>query len=78
MILHMVSSWLPPSVVSQVEAVSGVEATTRIMYVTGMIETGRERNLTYIMGLPLTHLWVGPDLGTSTYVEKVPSTYNTW
>lgn len=50
--LHMVSSWLPYSVVSEVASVQGVQSVTPIMYTTGMIETGKERNLAYIIGLP--------------------------
>ena len=54
--MHMVSSWLPASVVARVEAVDGVEAVTPILYVTGMVEhqdgARRERNLAYIIGLP--------------------------
>lgn len=50
--LHMVSSWLPSSVTGEIEAVQGVDSVTPIMYVTGMIDTGRERNLAYIIGLP--------------------------
>lgn len=50
--LHMVSSWLPNSVVGEVSGVQGVQSVTPIMYVAGMIETGKERNLAYIIGLP--------------------------
>lgn len=50
--LHMVSSWLPSTVIGEIEGVQGVEAVTPIMYVTGMVDTGQERNLAYIIGLP--------------------------
>lgn len=50
--LHMVSSWLPYSVVGEVASVQGVQSVTPIMYTTGMIESGKERNLAYIIGLP--------------------------
>ncbi|MBF6596175.1 MAG: ABC transporter permease [Thermaceae bacterium] len=50
--LHMVSSWLPSSVVGEVSSVQGVQSVTPIMYVAGMVDTGKERNLAYIVGLP--------------------------
>lgn len=50
--LHMVSSWMPSSVTDEVKDVAGVEAVTPIMYLTGAVETGDERNLAYVMGLP--------------------------
>ncbi len=50
--LHMVSSWLSYSVVDEVRAVQGVDSVTPIMYVTGMVDTGKERNLAYIIGIP--------------------------
>lgn len=50
--LHMVSTWLPYSVVAEVAKVQGVQSVTPIMYIAGMIESGKERNLAYIIGLP--------------------------
>lgn len=50
--LHMVSSWLPNSVIGEVSSVQGVQSVTPIMYIAGMVEAGKERNLAYIMGLP--------------------------
>ena len=50
--LHMVSSWMPPSVTSEVKGVPGVESATPIMYLTGFIEGGKEQNGAYVFGLP--------------------------
>jgi putative ABC transport system permease protein len=50
--MHMVYSWLPESVVTNVQAVEGVESATPVLYVTGMVDTGKERNLAYVIGLP--------------------------
>ncbi len=50
--LHMSASWLPASVVTQVQAVAGVQAVSPIMYLTEMIEVRGERNAAYIIGLP--------------------------
>ncbi len=50
--MHMASSWLAASAQEEVEAVSGVESVTPILYITNMIVIGDERNLAYIIGLP--------------------------
>ncbi len=50
--LHMSTSWLPASVITQVQAVAGVQAVSPIMYLTEMIEVRGERNAAYISGLP--------------------------
>lgn len=63
--LHMVSSWLPYSIVSEVANVQGVQSVTPIMYTTGMVETGNERNLAYIIGLP-----PGPVMGKAWRVVE--------
>jgi putative ABC transport system permease protein len=50
--LHMVSSWVPSSVTSEVEDVSGVESVTPIMYLTGPVDAGQDQSLAYVIGLP--------------------------
>ena len=59
--LHMVSSWLPPQVVAQVQTVPGVRSATPILYVTGQLELGAQRSLAYIIGLP-AHAQAGQPL----------------
>lgn len=58
--MHMASSWLPASTVGRVRAVPGVESVTPILYVTNVIETGDNRNLAYIIGLPPNATVGGP------------------
>jgi putative ABC transport system permease protein len=50
--LHMASSWIPESTVSEVAAVPGVEAVTPIAYLTNSILIGQERYPAYVIGLP--------------------------
>lgn len=50
--LHMVSSWIPASVTSEVEDVPGVESVTPIMYLTGPVDAGKQQSLAYVIGLP--------------------------
>jgi putative ABC transport system permease protein len=52
--LHMVSSWLPASIVGKVQAVPGVAAVTPIMYVTSTMEVGQSEDQysVYVIGLP--------------------------
>lgn len=50
--MHMASSALPSSALSQVRAVPGVESVTPILYLTNMIVAGQERSLAYVIGLP--------------------------
>ena len=50
--LHMVASWLPASVTSQVQAVDGVRDATPILYTTDTIASGGERGVAYVVGVP--------------------------
>jgi putative ABC transport system permease protein len=52
--LHMVSSWLPASVVGEVQVVPGVAAVTPIMYLTSTMELGpkQDQYSVYVIGLP--------------------------
>jgi putative ABC transport system permease protein len=50
--MHMASSALPAGLAAEVEAVTGVESVTPILYVTHLVLAGQERNLAYIIGLP--------------------------
>jgi putative ABC transport system permease protein len=50
--MHMAYSALPTSVVSRVRNVPGVESATPILYLTGFVEIGQDRNAAYIIGLP--------------------------
>ena len=50
--LHMVSSWLPDEVVSEVQAVDGVAEVTPILYATDTIAARDERAVAYVIGLP--------------------------
>ncbi len=60
--LHMVSSTLPSSVVSQVEAVPGVASVTPIMYMTDTLVIGpnQDRYVVYVIGLPRGATMGGP------------------
>ena len=52
--MHMVSSWLPASIVGKVQAVPGVASVTPIMYVTDTMDVGpkQDRYAVYVIGLP--------------------------
>lgn len=50
--LHMSSSWMPASIVAEVEAVTGVESVTPILYISNMLVSGDERRPVYVIGLP--------------------------
>jgi putative ABC transport system permease protein len=60
--LHMVSSWLPASVVGEVQAVPGVSAVTPIMYLTSIMELGpkQDQYSVYVIGLPQGATMGGP------------------
>jgi putative ABC transport system permease protein len=60
--LHMVSSWLPASVVGKVQAVPGVAAVTPIMYLTSTMELGpkQDQYSVYVIGLPQGATMGGP------------------
>ena len=60
--LHMVSSWLPASVVGEVQAVPGVAAVTPIMYLTSTMEVGpyQDQYSGYVIGLPQGATMGGP------------------
>src|SRR5438876_1403359 len=60
--LHMVSSWLHPSVAGEVQAVSGVTAVTPIMYLTDTMDVGfkEDRYSIYVIGLPQGATMGGP------------------
>ncbi len=60
--LHMVSSWLPASVVGKVQAVSGVASVTPIMYLTDTMDVGpnEDRYSVYVIGLPQGATMGGP------------------
>lgn len=58
--MHMASSTLPSSVVSRVKSVEGVESATPILYLTGFIEMGADRNSAYVIGLPSDPIVGGP------------------
>jgi len=49
--LHMVASWLPDSVIDQVQAVDGVAEATPILYSTDTITAGDERAVAYVIGV---------------------------
>jgi putative ABC transport system permease protein len=50
--MHMAYSALKGSITDQVRNVVGVESTTPILYLTGFIEMGKDRNAAYLIGLP--------------------------
>jgi putative ABC transport system permease protein len=50
--LHMASSWLPASIVAEIEAIEGVESATPILYLSNMLVIGEDRHLAYVIGLP--------------------------
>lgn len=50
--LHMVASWMPASVTSQVQAVEGVRDATPVLYATDTIVSGGERGVAYVIGVP--------------------------
>ncbi|MBM4408890.1 MAG: ABC transporter permease [Chloroflexi bacterium] len=50
--LHMSASALPRGAVEEVAAVDVVASVTPLLYVTGRVEFGAQRNLAYIIGLP--------------------------
>ena len=50
--MHMAYSALPASAADRVRNVTGVESATPILYLTGFIEMGKDRNVAYIIGLP--------------------------
>lgn len=60
--LHMVSSWLPASVVGEVQAVPGVAAVTPIMYLTDTMGVGpnQDQYAVYVIGLPQGATMGGP------------------
>lgn len=51
--MHMAASSLPITVADEVSSVAGVEAVSPIDYLTNMIVIGEDRNLAYIIGLPV-------------------------
>lgn len=60
--LHMVSSWLPASVVGKVQAVPGVAAVNPIMYLTDTMDVGpnQDQYAVYVIGLPPGATMGGP------------------
>lgn len=58
--LHMVASWLPESVVDEVQAVGGVAEATPMLYSTDTIAAGDERAVAYVIGLPADAPMGGP------------------
>jgi putative ABC transport system permease protein len=60
--LHMVSSWLPASVVGKVQAVPGVAAVNPIMYLTDTMDVGpnQDQYAVYVSGLPPGATMGGP------------------
>ena len=58
--MHMASSALPASTTSQVKGIAGVASATPILYLTGFIEMGAERNTAYIIALPSDPILGGP------------------
>jgi putative ABC transport system permease protein len=58
--MHMASSTLPAAVTVQVEAVTGVESVTPMLYVTNIVLVGQQRSLAYIIGLPTGATAGGP------------------
>src|SRR3990172_314011 len=58
--LHMVASWLPDSVIDQVQAVDGVAEATPILYSTDTITAADERAVAYVIGLPVEAPIGGP------------------
>jgi len=50
--MHMASSSFSSSLASAVARVDGVASVTPILYLTNVVETGQERALAYIIGLP--------------------------
>lgn len=60
--LHMVSSWLPASVVGEVQAVPGVASVTPIMFLTSAMGVGpnEDQYAVYVIGLPQGATMGGP------------------
>jgi putative ABC transport system permease protein len=50
--MHMAYSALPASTTSRVKNVAGVDSATPILYLTSLIEAGKDRDAAYIIGLP--------------------------
>ncbi|HEX2916367.1 MAG TPA: ABC transporter permease [Chloroflexia bacterium] len=50
--LHMVSSTLPRQVVGELQAIPGVAEVSPILYMTNMLDSGKERSQVYVIGLP--------------------------
>jgi len=50
--MHMAYSALSASAADRVKNVAGVASATPILYLTGFIEMGKDRNVAYIIGLP--------------------------
>lgn len=50
--LHMASSWIPGSTVSDVAGVSGVTSVTPILFLENPVTIGQNRYPTYVIGLP--------------------------
>ena len=58
--LHMASSTLPLAMADRVRAVPGVASVTPILYVQGMVNTGHDNHLAYVIGLPANPAAGGP------------------
>lgn len=50
--LHMASSWLPASVIDEVNTIRGVESVTPILYQGSMMVSSEDRHPVYVIGLP--------------------------
>ncbi|MHB8508013.1 MAG: ABC transporter permease [Candidatus Dormibacteria bacterium] len=50
--MHMSSSTLPPTTLDQVRSVSGVAEVTPIQFLMSFVQTGSERHIVYVIGLP--------------------------
>ncbi len=50
--MHMAYSALPASTVSRVKNVAGVESATPILYLTSLVEVGKDSHVAYVIGLP--------------------------
>ena len=58
--MHMTTSSMSRSVITDVEEIPGIEKVTPILYLTNMVVSGKERNLAYIIGLPENAPMGGP------------------
>ena len=50
--MHMSSSTLPAATAARVRAVSGVGEVTPILFLTSFVQTGNDRHIVYLVGLP--------------------------